>query len=123
MNHLLTRAPVNKLAAVVVNQCRCADKFELNSLLEQRALLKKTATIWMQQSATSRRLSRENKPLIRDANKALQKLNKRLKPYDEWHRSNTPKDYDHAFRMTVRSVFGHEIFKQLELQAKALCDS
>ena len=123
MDHLLTRVPVNKLAAVMVNQCHCSTELELNGLLEQREQLKANATKWMQESSKGIGAKRKNKPFIKRANRDLLALNEQLRPYDEWHRNNTPKDYDHAFRVTVRKVFGSEIFKQLELQAKAACDS
>jgi len=121
MEYLLTRSPVNKLASVVVNQCRCATELELNNLIEQRTLLKANATKWMQESSKGLGAKRRNKPLIKQANRELLALNKKLKPYDEWHRKNAPKDYDHAFRMTVKKVFGDEIFKQIELHARAAC--
>lgn len=117
MNHLMTRVPVNKVAAVVVNQCGCTDRLELNGLLEQRAQLKDNATRWMQAR------SRKYRDDIRQANKELQRLNKLLKPYDEWHRNNTAKDFDSAFRLVVRNAFGEETYKQLELQARAACGS
>lgn len=113
----MTRVPVNKIAAVVVNQCRCANELELNNLLEQRAQLKANATKWMQSK------SRKYRDDIRRANKDLQRLNQKLKPYDEWHRENTAKDFDSAFRLVVRNTFGAETYKQLELQAKAACGS
>ena len=108
---------MNKLAAVVVNQCRCSNELELNSLLEQRAHLKVNATRWMQ--AKSRKYRND----IKQANKELQRLNKLLKPYDDWHRDNTAKDFNSAFRLVVKNTFGIETYKQLELQAKAACGS
>lgn len=119
MRSICTLRPVNKLASVVVNQCGCSDELQLNSLIEQRNQLKANASMWMKESSTSIGLKRKNNPLIRAANIELTALNKKLKPYDEWHRSNTPKDYDHAFRMIVKKVFGAEIFNQIEMQAKA----
>ena len=122
ISDLLTRTPVNGTAAIVINQCRCATQLELNTLIEQRNKLKDQATTWMQESSKSNVAKRRNKPLIKRANTDLLALNKKLKPYDEWHRSNKPKDYDHSFRLTVRKIFGADIFKQIELQAKANCD-
>jgi hypothetical protein len=117
MINVMNRVPVNKVSSVVVNQCGCADKLELNGLLDQRAQLKINATKWMQAK------SRKYKADIRDANKELQKLNKQLRPYDEWHRNNTAKDFDSAFRLVVKNTFGIEVYKQLELQAKGACGS
>mgnify|MGYP003439225268 CR=1 FL=1 len=119
MQHLMTRTPVNKMASVMVNQCNCASELELNNLLEQRRIVKANATMWMKESAKSNGAKHRVRPLIKQANIELLELNRKLKPYDEWHRSETPKSYDHAFRMEVKRVFGDEIFKQLELRAKA----
>lgn len=123
MNHLLTRTPVNKMAAVMVNQCNCASTFELNNLIEQRRLLKANVTMLMRESAKSNGAKHRNRELIKQANRDLIVLNKQLKPYDEWHRAETPKNYDQAFRMEVKRVFGDEIFKQLELRARAASGS
>lgn len=123
MNSIYAMRPVNKLASVVVNQCGCATQEEFNSLLEQRNQIKRNATIWMRESAISRALKIKNKPLIKGANSELLKLNKMLKPYDEYHRLETPKDYDHAFRLEVKKIFGDDIFKHIELRAKAACNS
>jgi len=116
VNHLLTRVPVNKMAAMMVNQCRCSSELELNSLLEQRRQLKANATFWMK-SKNPKKYNSE----IRQVNKDLQKLNGQLKPYDEWHRQNTAKDFDSAFRLVVKNTFGMDVFKQLEAQAKSAC--
>lgn len=123
MNHIYAMRPVNKLASVVVNQCGCATRLELNNLIEQRRLLTANATTWMRESSKSNGAKHRNKELIKQANRELIELNKKLKPYDEWHRQNTPKDYNHAFRMEVKRVFGDEIFKHIELQARAACGS
>lgn len=120
MKNIYAMRPVNKISAVVVNQCGCATQLEFNSLLDEREQLKNNTTIWMRQSAQSRGLRIRNKPLIRAANTELARLNKKLKPYDEWHRSETPKDYDHAFRMEVKRIFGNEIFNQIDMRAREL---
>lgn len=123
MNSIYSMRPVNKLASVVVNQCGCATQIEFESLLSQRDQIKANATIWMRQSSESKAFKTRNKPLIKAANSELMRLNKILKPYDEHHRKNTPKDFDHAFRMQVLDIFGKDIFKQIELRAEAACNS
>lgn len=122
MNLIYAMRPINKIAAVVVNQSGCATELELNNLIEQRRLLKANATVWMLESSKSKGARRRNSALIKHANRELVELNKKLKAYDNWHRQKTPKNYDNSFRMEVKRVFGDDIFKQLELQAKASCD-
>ena len=120
LHTILTRTPVNKLASVVVNQCGCSDELELNNLIEQRDTLRKNLTLWMRQSGTGRGQKRRCAPLIKRGNDEIKHLNRQLKPFDKWHRDNKPKDFEHAFRMLVREVYGKEAFDCLKAEAESM---
>lgn len=113
---ILTRTPINKTSALVINQCRCSDELELNGLLEQQRLIKNNV-----RELFTRRKSKERAALITQANKDLVRLNTQLKPYTEFHRKLSPKSREQALLMVIEHYLPKEVATFLKREAAQLC--
>lgn len=117
---VMNRSPINKMASVILSQCGCEDEYKLNGLMQQRDMLKATATKLMAESSKSNFAKARNRPIIKEVNKNILALNARLRPYDEHHRRQSPKTYEQAFRNEVVRVYGREAFERIDAEARRI---
>lgn len=113
---ILTRSPINKTSALVVNQCRCSSELELNGLLEQQRVLKENM-----RTLLTKPKSKERAALITQATKDLQRLSVRLKPYTEYHRKLSPKSREQALLMVIDHYLPQQAAVFLKREAAQLC--
>lgn len=123
MRNILTRAPINKMASLVINQSGVSDKLELNGTLAQRDQLKRTVKMWMRQAAKSNSRRHELKGPIKKANLQLAELNKKLKSYDEHQKRHKPRSFNDALVMVMKNTLSPDIVKLLENEAREIWKS
>lgn len=115
-NGVHIRFPINKVASLVVNQCNCTDELQLNSIVEERAFLRERLQALT--NAKPKKYGARNE--ITRIAKEIQKLNQKLKPYDEWHRITVIKTFDEAFRAIVKETFGDDIYRVIVSMAREM---
>ena len=118
MNNMMDRTPINKTAAVVVNQCNCSNEYQMNNLLDERDTLKGNVKKWIADGVGNNGKRVRARPLVKDANRRLGELNKQLKPYDEYHRRNKVGSLNDAIVLAAKDILNPETFQEIEKQAK-----
>jgi len=119
MHHrILTSRPINKAASVVTNQSGCAEKLELNRMVEERRILRANVKAWMSEAAGSSKKAKELKPTLRAAAKRLTELNKIMRDNPDAKEASRFKTRSDAFIAMAREMLPAEVFEQINRRAR-----
>lgn len=119
VKNILTRAPVNKPASVMMNQRGCDESLRLNRMIDERRILRENVKAWTTESVASPKRRKELKRQLVEAGNRLAEINRVMQDNPDMKAASRFKSLNDAFVSIARDMLPANVVVEISRRARA----